>query len=74
MTDREVGELWRQAHNEINENTPVPLSPWVENSIQLIRKLVEERARHYVTTYRKRDEVTQEFACGDFGIDPKEFK
>ncbi len=58
MSDAEVGDIWRRAH--------VWGASGADPVIDLIRKLVEERARHYIKAVHN-DPLTS--ALRDFGID-----
>jgi hypothetical protein len=71
MTDKEVGALWRTAH-ESDEPTF-----WVTGVKELIRKLVEERARYHAIRdggYRGFTAQDIDWACEQFGIDPKSWE
>jgi len=64
MEDKEVGELWAEAQTK--------QFGWAsrQDVLELIRKLVEERARYYQFLW-KGDTKTRYKACIDFGIDPE---
>jgi hypothetical protein len=73
MTDKEVGELWRNIHD---------MKHWsFDTTKQLIRKLVEERAHHiydragesYTMSQGPQYEYCLMAALRDFGIDPKDY-
>jgi hypothetical protein len=66
MTDREVGELWRDLNRPIDHECSL-----ARHGRALIRKLVEERTRLY-----EKDKISHAHivALRDFGIDPKEWK
>jgi len=65
MTDNEVGEIWRSYYSPNPKEEDLVV-------LDLIRKLVEERARRYSTGVDWggdwHDQVTS--ALRDFGIDP----
>ena len=67
MEDKEVGELWAEAQTK--------QFGWAsrQDVLELIRKLVEERARYYQFLW-KGDTKTRYKACIDFGIDPETIK
>jgi len=76
MTDEEVGKLWRK----YNSYTPSSDGGEAEACVaveELIRKLVEDRAKAIEEYGRPLDELQTphvELALRDFGIDPKEWK
>ena len=59
MTDKQVGELWRADPEGYGTSTRA-----------LIRKLVEERAKHRGGTT---EALSVQLALSDFGIDPSEW-
>jgi len=72
MTDKDVGELWSYYDANDRESRDIH---------NLIRKLVEERAKTIAMVYFHTNEVDnvnikscEAAACRDFGIDPKDFK
>jgi len=71
MKDKQVGELWAEAQTK--------QFGWAsrQDVMELIRKLVEERARwhsrvHAVAKWHVNDDNNQ--ALRDFGIDPETWK
>jgi len=66
MTDKEVGELWRDLGKQDGADLRGQL--YKETLIKLIHKLVEERARFYGLV-----EDYTDSALRDFGIPEKEY-
>lgn len=60
MTDKEVGNLWREALKWSDEVT-----------LQLVRKVVEERAEKYRAARNQPNKYS--YALRDFGISPDEW-
>ena len=70
MTDKEVGELWHKHY------VPNPKEEVLE-VLDLIRKLVEERAKaieEYGRPWNELQTPHVDLALRDFGIDPKTWK
>jgi hypothetical protein len=76
MKDHKVGELWTRWH------LIADLYPHACDICDLIRKLVEERARRYLqwqsdvafSTNRDKQLSELRYALRDFGIDPETWK
>jgi hypothetical protein len=67
MEDKQVGELWRKAIAE----HPLGVADWQLWMQALIRKLVEERAKHRGGVTKA---LSYQLALSDFGIDPETWK
>ena len=70
MTDKEVGELWRERWDELRKLYPHDTTGFaLDIFMSLIRKLVEERAKHYQD--KCSDGIPD--ALNDFGINSEEW-
>lgn len=75
MTDKEVGELWRQGKWQLRCTADIIVP-------DLIRKLVEDREQYYVVARANDDlmnrpvnkEDPRVMALSDFGIDEEEWQ
>ncbi len=76
MTDKEVGELWKETYNRDQLHGAY----FIARILDVIRKLVEERSEDCKWNVQNRREKRHEGdywikqALRDFGIDPKEYK